>query len=118
MRLRMQRELGSRDAESFDLKQDPGGIADIEFLVQYGALRWADRLGSRLRFTDNVRLLEGFAASGLLLSEEAEVLGDAYRAFRARVHELDLQGRPARVAAEEMREHREAVRSAWRRWME
>ena len=31
----------ARRAGEFDLKQDPGGIADIEFLAQYWALRWA-----------------------------------------------------------------------------
>jgi glutamate-ammonia-ligase adenylyltransferase len=29
------------DAQHFDIKQDPGGIADIEFLAQYWALKWA-----------------------------------------------------------------------------
>ena len=30
----------------FDLKQDPGGMADIEFLAQYWALRWAAALSA------------------------------------------------------------------------
>src|SRR5205814_6846870 len=41
MRERMRRELSAGDAQRFDIKQDPGGIADIEFLAQYWALLWA-----------------------------------------------------------------------------
>jgi len=35
MRDRMRRELSSHEPEFSDLKQDAGGIVDIEFLVQY-----------------------------------------------------------------------------------
>ena len=38
MRRRMRRELAQPDPARFDIKQDPGGIADIEFLVQYWVL--------------------------------------------------------------------------------
>src|SRR5213078_812321 len=41
MRERQRRELSRGDALRFDIKQDPGGIADIEFLAQYWALKWA-----------------------------------------------------------------------------
>ena len=42
MRERMRRELSTaRTRQHFDIKQDPGGIADIEFLAQYWALLWA-----------------------------------------------------------------------------
>jgi len=118
MRLRMQRELGGKPGEGFDVKQDPGGIADIEFLVQYGVLRWADRLGTTLRFTDNVRLLQGFAANGLLAAQDVTLLGDAYRAFRARVHELDLQGLETRIGPDELLDFRAGVRAIWGRWMD
>ena len=39
-------------------------IADIEFMVQYGTLRWASRLGADVDWTDNIRLLEGFERAG------------------------------------------------------
>ncbi|HEY5719920.1 MAG TPA: bifunctional [glutamate--ammonia ligase]-adenylyl-L-tyrosine phosphorylase/[glutamate--ammonia-ligase] adenylyltransferase, partial [Gammaproteobacteria bacterium] len=41
MREKMRSQLGTSDPAEFDLKQDPGGIADIEFMVQYGTLAWA-----------------------------------------------------------------------------
>src|SRR5690606_23174264 len=41
MRERMRKELSRGGPARFDLKQDRGGIADIEFIVQYAVLRWA-----------------------------------------------------------------------------
>src|SRR5690606_28596463 len=46
-------------AASFDLKQDAGGIVDIEFMVQYAVLAWSCRYPELLRFTDNIRILDG-----------------------------------------------------------
>lgn len=117
MRERMHRELGSGSANSFHLKQDSGGIADIEFLVQYGVLRWADALGNSIAFTDNVRLLEAFEQCGVATTAEASFLRDTYRTYRARVHELDLQDLPSIVDGAEFSDIRRRVRSLWLRWM-
>jgi glutamate-ammonia-ligase adenylyltransferase len=118
MRERMRQALGSGARTGFDLKQDPGGIADIEFMVQYGALRWAEKLGDSLRYTDNIRLLEGFARAGLMPEEDSRFLMDAYRAYRARVHELALQEREIIEDETEFHTEREGVLCLWRRLME
>ena len=117
MRERMRTELGSRGSGRFDLKQDPGGVADIEFMVQYGALRWASRLGADLDFTDNIRLLDGFRRADLMPEEDVTLLADAYRAYRGRIHELSLQESEAVVGNEEFAELREAVVAIWNRLM-
>ena len=118
MRNRMRAELGSHRSGRFDLKQDPGGVADIEFMVQYGALRWASMLGDHLQFTDNIRLLEGFGLAGLMPEEDVALLSDAYRAIRGRIHELSLQDSEDVVGNEEFTEFREAVVTIWNRLME
>ena len=117
MRERMRRELGSHRAGRFDLKQDRGGIADIEFMVQYGTLRWASRLGADLDFTDNIRLLDGFGRASLLADDDVTLLADAYRAYRGRIHELSLQESEGVVDNEEFAETREAVGALWDRLM-
>ena len=117
MRERMRTELGSRRSGRFDLKQDPGGVADVEFMVQYGTLRWASRLGADLDYTDNVRLLDGFGRAGLMPGEDVALLADAYRAYRGRIHELSLQDSRAVVGGEEFAELREAVIAIWNRLM-
>ena len=117
MRDRMRAELGSHRSDRFDLKQDRGGVADIEFMVQYGTLRWASRLGAHLDFTDNIRLLKGFGLAGLMSEEDVALLCDAYRAFRGRIHQLSLQESEGVVDAGELGELREAVSAMWSRLM-
>ena len=117
MRERMRTELGSRRSGRFDLKQDPGGVADIEFMVQYGTLRWASRLGPHLDFTDNIRLIEGFGRAGLMPDGDVTLLSDAYRGYRGRIHELSLQESEGVVGDDEFTELRETVRAVWNRLM-
>ncbi len=118
MRERMRRELGSGASGGFDLKQDAGGIADIEFMVQYAALRWASRLGDYLDFTDNIRLLEGIAKARLMKTEDVELLTDAYRAYRARVHALALQEESSATGDSALEHYREDVLRIWQALME
>ena len=118
MRERMRKELAKGGADAFDLKQDPGGIADIEFVVQYGVLAWAPAHPVLLGPTDNLRLLEAFASEGLMPQADAQALADAYRAYRAEVHRLALQERSAVAAADAFAEEREAVQRIWRGLME
>ena len=61
MRERMRQELGRGIPELFDIKQDSGGLQDIEFLVQYWILLLAKRYPDLLRYSDNVRQLEGLS---------------------------------------------------------
>ena len=117
MRERMRSELGSRRSGRFDLKQDPGGVADIEFMVQYGTLRWASQLGAHLDFTDNIRLLEGFGLAGLMPDDDVNLLADAYRAYRGRIHVLSLQESEGVVGEEEFAGFRAAVIAIWNRLM-
>jgi len=87
-------------------------------MVQYLALRWGPEHPEVLRYTDNIRLLEGLSAAGRLAPADAQLLADAYRAFRARVHALALQGHEAVIDAEAAGEYRAFVAALWRRLME
>jgi glutamate-ammonia-ligase adenylyltransferase len=118
MRARMWHELGNHDARLFDLKQDPGGIADIEFMVQYGVLARAREHPTLTEFTDNIRILDGLAQSGVLSKENTRFLQGAYRGFRDNLHALSLQGEPPLVDAEAFDEQRSNVRRLWRELME
>ena len=118
MREKMRRAKSAAKAGQFDLKQDRGGIADIEFMVQYGVLAWAADHPELLDFTDNIRILEGFAAAGLMPRADTDVLSEAYQTFRNRIHRLKLQARPAVVDAQDYAALREQVSRLWARWME
>jgi [glutamine synthetase] adenylyltransferase / [glutamine synthetase]-adenylyl-L-tyrosine phosphorylase len=113
MRERMRRELSRGDAGRFDVKQDPGGIADIEFLAQYWALRWAREHPAVAMFADTIRQLESVASANLVPQSSVDVLTAAYRAYRGRAHRLSLEDAEAIVPAEEFRETRAAVTALW-----
>lgn len=113
MRERMRAALGGRRGGLLDLKQDPGGIADIEFVVQYGVLLLAHAHPELLEYTDNIRLLAGLARVGFLAASDAEALADAYRGLRKAVHRLTLQEAPRAVEAEALAEERAIVAHLW-----
>ena len=118
MRERMWEGLSKTSAKWFDLKQDPGGIADIEFMVQYCVLTNAHIFPSLSVYTDNIRILESLASCGLLSTQDAQALMDIYREYRDRVHALSLQGEPEVVSAVEFQQSRARVKELWQALME
>lgn len=115
MRLRMRRELSRSGAGQFDIKQDAGGIADIEFLVQYWVLAAAQAHPELLTYTDNIRQLEGLAAVGVLDEATAAWLKEAYISYRMVLHHLSLEGDGERiVAAAPYTPTRDRLREIWR----
>ena len=117
MRERMRRERLKPSADTFDLKQDRGGIVDIEFLVQYLVLLNAHRHAELLRWTDNVRLLEELTHTGVLSDADAYLLRETYLTCRQRVHRLDLQEKPARVPRQSVAAPCDRVWRLWRRYL-
>jgi glutamate-ammonia-ligase adenylyltransferase len=113
MRARMRRELAKGDAGHFDIKQDAGGIADIEFLAQYWALAWAERHPPVVMFADTIRQLESLASADLIPQATVDVLTDAYRAYRASAHHRSLAGAGPLVPAPEFAATRAAVMRIW-----
>jgi len=115
MRLRMRRELSRSSSGQFDIKQDAGGVADIEFLVQYWVLAAAALHPELLTYTDNIRQLEGLAAAAVLDGATAEWLTEAYIGYRTVLHHLSLEEMGERVVeAAPHAQTRERIRSIWR----
>jgi [glutamine synthetase] adenylyltransferase / [glutamine synthetase]-adenylyl-L-tyrosine phosphorylase len=113
MRERMRRELSSSQPGRFDMKQDRGGIADIEFLAQYWALRWADEYPPVAHWSDTIRQLESVASANLVPQETVDVLVDAYRQYRQHGHRLSLENHPNVVDAARFNAIREPVAAIW-----
>ncbi len=120
MRDKMREALAGRSADGhqMDLKQDAGGIVDIEFMVQYCVLAWAREHPALLEWSDNIRIIESLASSGLVDAADAECLIEAYKAYRMEMHRQALQQRPARVPAEPFTGCRDDVCRLWNRLME
>jgi glutamate-ammonia-ligase adenylyltransferase len=113
MRLKMFEALSSGGEGLFDLKQDRGGIADIEFMVQYGVLAWAHKYPSLTRWTDNIRLLEDLAECGILSDEDAQLLCDAYRNYRACAHRMTLLDEKSVINDDRFAQTRDEVIRIW-----
>lgn len=117
MHAKMTKHLGSHKTDEFDVKHDSGGIVEIEFMVQYAVLRWSKKYPQLLEWTDNVRLLQELVGVELLEAQDGQQLADAYRAYRAEVHKLKLQERPARVSAQRFVDERAMVQRLWQAWL-
>ena len=113
MRRRMRAETRRSGEGLFDLKQDPGGIVDIEFLVQYLVLRQAHRYPELVRWTDNVRLIQTLIGSAVLGEITAHVLKHAYLIYRAAAHQLSLQEKPSLVPVEKFERLQQRIRRIW-----
>jgi glutamate-ammonia-ligase adenylyltransferase len=113
MRERMRAELSKSGPGQFDLKQDAGGITDIEFLAQYWTLHWAERYPELVTYSDNIRQLESLASADLVPQATVDVLTGAYRAYRQRMHHLSLEASGNVVSDDEFRDTRAAVSAIW-----
>ena len=113
MRARMRRELSLAGAGQFDIKQDAGGIADIEFLVQYWVLSAAHEHPRLLTHTDNIRQLDGLAAAGIVDSVTAQWLTVAYINYRSVLHRLSLEGGERVVDAAAHASTRARIAAIW-----
>jgi glutamate-ammonia-ligase adenylyltransferase len=118
MREKMRDALATKESNKFDLKQSKGGIADIEFIVQFGVLAQAARDEALTIYTDNVRLLEGLQENGFMSKDEAQTLKAAYCTYRDTGHKLVLQGERAIVNEAEVIEMRKQVEQIWQGFME
>jgi [glutamine synthetase] adenylyltransferase / [glutamine synthetase]-adenylyl-L-tyrosine phosphorylase len=117
MRERMRENLSKARAGQFDLKQDAGGVADLEFLVQFWMLKWADRYPEIVTFSDNIRQLESLASGALVPQTRVDFLVDTYRKYRQRLHRLSLDGAKNVVSDTEFAAERRAVVEVWQEVM-
>ncbi|RJX33447.1 MAG: bifunctional [glutamate--ammonia ligase]-adenylyl-L-tyrosine phosphorylase/[glutamate--ammonia-ligase] adenylyltransferase [Oxalobacter sp.] len=91
MRQRMRDAHPNRDP-LFDLKQDAGGMVDVEFIVQYLVLLHAAQYPQLTGNLGNIALLRMCDELELIPSGMGLAVSDAYREFRKRQHLARLQG--------------------------
>ena len=116
MRDRMRKQLDKSTTAMFDLKQGQGGIADIEFLVQYATLAWSWQCPALLTNTDNIRILDSLAAFGKLTHGQCEQLAEAYRFFRQLTNRCVLQAQSPTVPVAQVAASRRIVIACWQHW--
>ena len=124
MRQKMRDNLGSKNTTDvhFQLKQDAGGIVDIEFMVQYGVLAWAHQYPELTHVTDNMRLLDAFVHCGLMSSQDCQTLQETYLAYRVETHKRALQKQDLLMTQHELTQlgfdiKINSVISLWTSWL-
>jgi len=118
MRERMHAAQAPHDPGEINLKHDPGGMIDVEFMVQYAVLRWAHDHPELIRHRGNIPLLDALQARGLLDPAQAGLLRDAYHRYLGTEQRLKLMERRPLVAPQELGDFPERVRALWREWFE
>ncbi|MCP4790182.1 MAG: bifunctional glutamine synthetase adenylyltransferase/deadenyltransferase, partial [Gammaproteobacteria bacterium] len=123
MREKMRSNLASKpnkqgQIEHFHLKQDQGGIVDIEFMVQFGVLAYSNEFPELLTYTDNIRILAALETCGLMSAASAQILCDCYRDIRAVEHRQTLQNKSGQVTLSELRQQRQQVQALWQEFMQ
>ncbi len=121
MRLKMQKHLGTSSNQQregkFHLKQDAGGIVDIEFLAQFAVLAYSHEYPSLTKWSDNVRIFEEVAKLGIWKQEVCQDLTDAYLRIRAATHQLALAEQSSLVDESLWVETRRLVQAQWQHLM-
>ncbi len=110
MRERMRDDRLKIKHDLFHLKQSPGSIVDIEFLVQYLILKYAHLYPDLIIWTDNMRLLESLDGEGIITGCESEQLQNAYLAMRKAIHRLNLQEKDLDLPDSHFKTHRDNTR--------
>ena len=114
MRAKMRKELYKKRANYFNVKQSVGGITDIEFIIQFLTLAWANKHPQLIEYTDNLRILESLVKYAILSSEDAKILSSAYLAYREVAHVTTLQGKSLDVELNNgMLAHQQGVEKIW-----
>ena len=113
MREKMRSTLSQKNPDRFDLKQDRGGIVDIEFLVQFLVLLNAHKFSELVTYPDNVRQIQALSETGILDEKVAHLLRRIYLVYRATVHRLNLAEKPHTVPAGTFQDLRQHVEKIW-----
>ncbi len=113
MREKMREHLTNKSA-NFDIKQDAGGLVDIEFMTQAGILIHAEEDEQCIAHTATLELINELKQVGWYRGEEAKELSQAYRYFRKLKNWQNLQ---CIADDSDVSVHRDKVVAVWKRLM-
>lgn len=115
MREKMYRNLSRTPKGYFHLKQDRGGITDIEFIAQFLVLNNAHQQPQMAEWSDNVRIFDSAMELGILSKEDGENLKQCYIQLRTKIHHLNLLNQKAVVNEDEFIVERNLVKTLWQK---
>lgn len=109
----MYQHLANTQSGLFNIKTDPGGITDIEFIAQYLVLANTPAHPELSRWSDNVRIFDSMAQAKVLSAVQAKQLKRCYVDLRNQIHHLNLIGKKSIVSDTQFVVERTFVREIW-----
>jgi glutamate-ammonia-ligase adenylyltransferase len=100
-------------ADRFDLKHSPGGMIDVEFVVQHLVLLHSQQHPELRDNVGNIALLHRAQAQGLLPDGLGVAAADAYRQLRHRQHQARLNEEPTQVPLADWTSARDTILALW-----
>lgn len=100
-------------ASIFHLKQDAGGMVDIEFMAQFGVLAYAHQYPELTKWQDNVRIFAAMATANIWTHSRCQALTEAYLSIRQTTHQLALANKKLLVNDTPWQKMREQVIAHW-----
>jgi glutamate-ammonia-ligase adenylyltransferase len=113
MREKMRKRLTDSSAD-FNVKQDAGGLVDIEFMTQAGVLIHAAQHAECIQHTATLELIRELSKVGWYDERECAEISDAYRYFRKLKNWQTLQ---CEADITGLATHRDNVVAIWQRLM-
>ena len=115
MREKMRTHLASRDPGAVNIKQDAGGMVDIEFTTQAGVLLNVADHPEMLGVSSTLEFIEYLAAVGWYTGEEANELATAYKLFRQQTNRQALEVELPEDIGRILQPHFDRVTELWNR---
>ena len=97
----------------FDVKHSPGGMVDVEFVVQYLVLAYSQHHPALRPNTGNIALLQQAQDLGLIPAPLGEEAAQAYRHLRQLQHRARLDDSPAQVEIQQVATEQAAGSKVW-----
>ncbi len=113
MRTKIIKKFIQKENQAFDIKHHPGGLIDIEFLVQFTVLAKAHECAEVAGHTNVLDLLCDFRDFGLMDPEDVEVLEQAYRSFMSAINRFSLDQQPPVSNDPSLKKLRDSVLHVW-----
>ncbi len=104
-------------AELFDIKHDPGGLVDLEFMVQWVVLSQAHDVPVLATETHTGTLLALMGALGLFSRPRMEALLAAWSQYHQLLHQRGLLQKSSVVLASEVGSWPAVVQKQWEEWL-
>ena len=112
MRVKISQNKSPAEGDIRNLKYSKGCMVDIEFMVQYWTLLYANKVSSISAYSDNIGLINELFRLNLISSEQSQLV-DIYQTYHRWLHRTVLQNKPAEIDCELIAAEVEHVNKCW-----